>query len=111
MSMPESAEAQNPELRVSRSPEYRTLFTNIFGMVFGDNDVQIVFGLNPDPGRPQIVEEQSRIIMTPRSAKLLAHTLSETIKKFEKENGEIVVPGDKLEALTDAITAHAKPAD
>ena len=44
------------------------------------------------PGAPK-TKVQARIIMTPAHAKLLKKTLENNLKKFEKQFGEIKVPG------------------
>ena len=44
------------------------------------------------PGAPK-TKVQARIIMTPAHAKLLHKTLEDNLKKFEKQFGEIKIPG------------------
>lgn len=44
------------------------------------------------PGAPK-TKVQARIIMTPVHAKLLHKTLEDNLKKFEKQFGEIKIPG------------------
>jgi len=44
------------------------------------------------PGAPK-TKVQARIIMTPAHAKLLQKTLDDNLKKFEKQFGEIKIPG------------------
>ena len=41
-----------------------------------------------------IAEIQSRVVMTPLSAKLLMHALTENIARYESAFGEIKVPGN-----------------
>lgn len=44
------------------------------------------------PGSPK-TRVQARIIMTPAHAKLMHKTLEDNLKKFEKQFGEIKIPG------------------
>ncbi len=44
------------------------------------------------PGAPKS-RIQARIIMTPAHAKLMLKTLEDNLKKFEKQFGEIKIPG------------------
>lgn len=56
------------------------------------------------PGVPK-AKVQSRIIMTPQHAKMLARALNDNINKFESQNGEIKIdgnnPGDLLSGFPD----------
>ncbi len=79
-------------------------FSNIFQMRFGDNDVLLEFGVDMNPEQPgQLVELNARVAMTPRSAKILAYTLTKTIESFEQRVGPISLPPGKTEAIDKSL--------
>jgi hypothetical protein len=62
-------------------------------------------GLVEDVAKPaESVVEQVGVILTPRSAKLLAHILTATISNWEKANGrEFPLDQKKLDEIADLI--------
>jgi hypothetical protein len=103
--------------KVTRSPSWRIIYTNILGIGFGDNDVRLMCGFDQDLGNPgQQVIEEAIVVMTPRQAKMLSHSLNSVISNFEAANGPIPVPADKIKKIDDEISAQAdarrkKPAE
>ena len=85
-------------------------FTNVFAMAFGDNDVQLDFGIERPSGDSKVTKPQVSVVMTPRSAKILAHALLQTIEHFEAQTGTpISMPAGKLEQIRDRLRATVEP--
>jgi hypothetical protein len=99
---------------VVRSPLWRVIYGNSVNIQFGDNDVRIGIGLDQNPNMPgQSTLEEAAIILTPRTAKLLAHALGTIIANFEAANGPISIPQAKIENVAEQIAKQAtrpKPA-
>ncbi|MBW4034622.1 MAG: hypothetical protein HIU90_04040 [Proteobacteria bacterium] len=88
----------------TRRDDLNYLYANAFGVNLNENEVLLTFGMD----RNQIEKipgmlEQARIIMTPRSFKILAHTLMATLKRVEADLGEIVVPPGQIEGLENLV--------
>jgi hypothetical protein len=95
----DDAESGAPQ-KVIKSPDWRLVYSNTFGLVFGDNDVRITIGVDQDPLKSGTdILEQMAVVMTPRTAKLLVHTLSAVIANYEAVNGPIGLPQDRLEKV------------
>jgi hypothetical protein len=60
------------------------------------------------PGSPK-ARVQSRIIMTPMHAKILQKTLTENLKKFESQFGEIKIHGGPEAAVSKNIGFESSP--
>src|SRR4051812_45917036 len=70
-----------------------TVYTNVFSLAFGDNDVTLDLGFERRKhSGEKTVEQQVTVVLTPRSAKILAHALATTIEAFEQKRGPIEVP-------------------
>jgi hypothetical protein len=81
-------EEEQPQ-KISRSSQWRVIFANIIGMQFSD-EFRLHIGFDQDRTRPGTdVLEEAIIVMSPRSAKFLSHTLSSAISKYEEINGPI----------------------
>lgn len=104
MAEDEKTTTDHPPLDVPSSDRF--VFTNIFSMAFGDNDVILNFAIDDRAGGGRRISPQASVCMTPRSAKILAHTLAATIKRFEEANGPISMPAGKLEKLQESIDAQ-----
>ena len=88
------------------------LFTNIFTMTFGDNDVIIHFGVDDrgggSGGGGRRVFPQASLVMTPRSAKILAGTLTRVVAHFEEHNAPISIPPGRFEAVEKKLAAKTE---
>lgn len=87
-----------------QSKDFRIVYTNSFAVRFGDNDVLLKFIIDTDtadPTAPNI--EEVGVIMTPRSAKLLAYALTQTIEAYEAAAGPIAIPQEKLDSISEAL--------
>ena len=84
------------------------VFTNIFTMTFGDNDVIIHFGVEDRGGGSRRVYPQVSLVMTPRSAKILAGTLTRIIAHFEEHNAPIPLPPGRLDSVEKKLAAKTE---
>jgi hypothetical protein len=84
----------------TRSPSWRIIYSNISGIHFGDNDCKIVFGFDMDISKPgEEILEEAVVVMTPRTVKMLAYSLTAVIQNFESVHGTIQVPRlDEMQA-------------
>jgi Protein of unknown function (DUF3467) len=89
----------------TRSQDFRYVFANTFGITFGPQEVQVVFGIQSEPGTDSVtMEEQVGIIYTHVAAKLLAESLLHMIDNFEKATGSIVpLDQSKIDALDEML--------
>jgi hypothetical protein len=90
-----------------RVSDFRWVFTNGFGLQITDNEVMLTFGMVQDPAKPnESVLEQVGCVMSPRSAKLLARILTDSISNWEKtSNFEIKLGDDKIKEIEAVITS------
>lgn len=85
---------------ILQSKEYRTVYVNAFRMRFKDNDVTLSLAAEvDDPEGNEIIQDEVRVIMTPRTAKVLLLSLSNIIAKFEETLGPIQLPAGKEEEI------------
>ena len=94
-----------------RSRDFRHVFANTFGFVFGQNEVQLIGGIQLNPGTddPEM-EEQIGLVVTHPAAKLMASALMVMIKNYEEVTGkEIPLDLSKIQKIEDAI-AEARAA-
>lgn len=95
-----SSEATDaPKKGPGPSPFHRIVFTNQFEMKFGDNDVSIGFCVDVGREGMETGTREVTVMMTPRSAKMLAHALNAAIRALETAQGPIPMPEGKLDAL------------
>ena len=100
--------ADNPTKLTTRSPNWRVIYTNIVGIGFGSNDMRLMCGFDQDLAHPgSDVLEEAVVVMSPQSAKLLAHSLTAVLGAFELANGPIPLPGDKIAKIDAEIAAQA----
>lgn len=69
-------------------------------------DIALAFGQigETNPGVPAVVH-MVNVVMTPQMAKALIGTLAVTVKQYEKDNGEILLP----ESVKQRISVSASP--
>ena len=91
----------------NRTPDFRYLFANSFGLQMNNNEVTVRFGYSEDVTRPEeSILEQVGIIFTPASAKLLGITLTSIMESFERDTGTTIAVDDaKLAELKAAMKA------
>jgi hypothetical protein len=71
--------------------EAEGIYANLVMVVHSATEIILDFA-RIMPGAPK-TKIQARIIMTPTHAKLMQKTLEDNLKKFEKQFGEIKIPG------------------
>jgi len=80
---------QEPVQKISRSSQWRVIFSNIIGIVFSD-EFRLHVGFDQDRSQPGTdVLEEAIVVMSPRSAKFLSHTLAAAVSRYEEINGSI----------------------
>ena len=84
----------------TRSLDFRYIFANGVGLGLNDNEIRLMFSFCEDLNKPEESIEQVGIILTPRTAKLVARMLSDSIEHFEGISG-VKIPFDeeKFDAL------------
>lgn len=94
-----------------KAPEFRYIYSNGFGIRFGDNEVTVLFGIDesaqPNDG---LIYEQVGVVMTHRTLKMLLSALGTTLESFERDFGEVKVPEGKLAKLEETIQATIRDA-
>lgn len=94
MSTPENNQNNKNQLQIQLRPEVADgKFTNLAMVGHGPNEFMIDFIFAP-PGMPQ-APVVSRVIMSPENAKQLMFALTDNIKKYENQFGEIKPRGTK----------------
>ena len=98
-------------LNVTRSPNWRVIYTNGIGLGFGENEVRLNIGFDQNPTKPNTdILEEAVVVMNHRAAKMLVYTLGAVISSFEALNGPIALPVEKLREIDNAIKAQAQAA-
>ncbi len=100
---PAPAAAEQQQVRVTLDErELKTIFSNAYRIHTTAEEVVVDFGFNmPDPNpqnaTPQLLfKVTDRVIMSYTSVKRLSMSLSQLVKRFEQQFGEIPVqPGQK----------------
>jgi hypothetical protein len=83
-----------PELKYVKSPEYRSTYSNNVAYIISPLDFSLIFGQILEGDQERLVIEQiTKVTMAPIQAKLLAHLLNDQVEVYEKNNGEIIIPG------------------
>ncbi len=90
-------------MRENQSKDFRYVYANAFSVRLGDNDVTLTAGmLEPGDPREDILAEVA-IVMTPKTLKIMLHSLGVALKAFESQTGEIPVPPEKLPSSFDEM--------
>jgi hypothetical protein len=97
-------------LSVTRSAEYRSIYSDIFRARIGSGDATLIFSrLTHSPSiaaAGNVIEEQVEVVMSWPHLKMLEHTLRNLVDAIEQEIGEIKLPAafnPNLEAQRIAI--------
>jgi hypothetical protein len=103
-----SSQSSQPELRalaqlisnltVTRSADYRTIYSNVFRTRVGNGDVTVIFSrLTHNPSitaAGDVIEEQVEIVMTWSQLKMFAQALRTLVDVIDQEVGEIEIPSN-----------------
>lgn len=85
--------------------DIKTFYGNLARISHSPADIVIDFALAL-PGDPKAMV-QTRVVMSPLSAKLFLHALGENMSRFESAFGEIVLPGNS--SLAEHLFRPQKP--
>jgi Protein of unknown function (DUF3467) len=103
-------------LSFTRSPDYKTIYSNLFRTRIGSGDISIVFSRNTHTpsltATANIVEEQVEVVMSGPQLKMLEQMLHTLVDTLEQEVGEIQIPmafKTNLEAQRAAIRSLGFP--
>ena len=89
---------------VTRSSNWRVIYTNGIGLGFGNNEVRLNIGFDQNIASPSTdILEEAVVVMNHQAAKMLAYTLGAVISNFEALNGPIALPAEKLREIDNAI--------
>lgn len=89
--------------KVVRAKDFMMFPATNFGVRLNDNLCELHFAYETAEDGENIILEQARVIMTPRSLKTLWQFLSELLPPFEAKSGEIVLTQKKIEQLKKAV--------
>jgi len=85
--------AENVAQQISKSPDFKSAYSNNVTLTITPWDVVFIFGENQAvKDNILIVEHQAKITMSPQHAKVFAQVLVDNIAKWEQTFGPIVVP-------------------
>jgi Protein of unknown function (DUF3467) len=95
-----------PNLSITRSNDYKTIYSNLFKTRVGNGEVTIIFSkITHAPSMTaegNIVEEQSEIVMSWPQMKMFAIHLTGLVNAVERELGNIPIP----EAFRQSVRSH-----
>jgi len=103
-----SSQSSQPELRalaqlisnltVTRSADYRTIYSNVFRTRVGNGDGTVnISRLTHNPSitaAGDVIEEQVEIVMTWSQLKMIAQALHTLVDAIDQEVGEIQIPSN-----------------
>lgn len=100
---------QAPPKDWPKSPQFRTVYTNAITLQFTDHEALLGFGLNVknQKGEDDITEEV-RVVLTPKTAKLLSHILTNTIAAIEKTTGSIIPTTEKIAEIDEMLKTQSE---
>lgn len=112
MSTKESAPSKATK-RTVRGKDFKTAVATTFSLRLNDNLCEITFGYETAEGGEEVIVEETRVLLTPRSLKVLSILLGSAIPRFEQLLGGIALPAgkeDELERMLDSsgLTAVSK---
>jgi hypothetical protein len=86
---PEKPPPQPPQPASIRGADYRIIFANHSTLRITPHELSITFGFVDEVRGGPSVQELATLVLTPYHAKLIALSLTETIKLFEQRFGSI----------------------
>jgi hypothetical protein len=101
---------QNAKPEITRSPQWRVIYTNVVSVGFGENEARIGVGFDNDLAKPNSsLTEEAVVVMPHRAAKLIAFTLNAMIANWEAAHGVIPMSQDKVEEIEAMLRAQPLP--
>ena len=90
-----------------RTPDFRYVYSNAFGIQLTSNEMMINFGISEDVSRAdESVLEQTGIVLNLSSAKLLSSLIDTVVRRFEADSGiQIPLDAERLEAIANSMTS------
>ena len=94
----QAQQVRRPQQRQVRFAEegVKTLYSGVFNIGFGSDEVVFIFG-NPAID-PNIVRIESKVAVSLKTAKRMAITLSDMLRRYEAQNGVIDISAPKGKA-------------
>lgn len=101
-------EEEQPSQKISRSSQWRVIFSNIIGIVVSD-EFSLHLGFDQDRAHPGTdVLEEAIVVMSPRTAKFLSYTLSAAISRYEEDNGPITGLDETIKKADAVLSKKSK---
>lgn len=101
-----SQQPPNRQLRLEIPATLNAIYSN--AVIISQTNTEIVFDfLQVMPNDPR-ARVQSRVVMTPVSAKSFLRALEQNLSRFEEKHGEIVLPAQPT-SLADQLFGTIKP--
>ena len=83
-------------LQVRPLQKMKTMYAGVFSTDLASDEVVFIFG-NPAMG-PHSIQIESRVTVSLKTAKCLAVTLGNLLKRYESENGVVDISGPQMAA-------------
>jgi hypothetical protein len=96
--------AASPSVRLSRSKDYRTIYSNTFRVLMGGSEISIVFGYQTEiPGiEGNVIIDEVGLVVTPTTLKVLHLAIQDYVEVIEHISGRAIeVPKPTLDALAE----------
>ena len=92
---------RRPQQRQIRFVEegVKTLYSGVFNIGFGSDEVVFIFG-NPSVD-PNVVRIESKVAVSLKTAKRMAITLSDMLRRYEAQNGVIDISAPRAGTAVD----------
>ena len=85
-----SPSAQQPQLNLTQTPDYRESYANSVQVRVSVWDFQLVFGLASSEGPEQVtIRNHQAIYLSPQQAKALCNVLGQNIVQYEQAFGTL----------------------
>jgi hypothetical protein len=94
--LPPSSPGAPPPLVVTKSADFRVVYSNVFQYRLAISDVTVVFGLLSDSGDPPAAFQQTQevaVVMNYGQLKNLAEYLTMIVARYEREIGPVLGVG------------------
>jgi hypothetical protein len=86
---------------LNKRDDYRSLYSNNAVLAISSFDFSVTFGeiAGTDENGRLVVDQHTKIMMSPLHMKILVRVLNDNLKAFESNFGEIRVPGEERETI------------
>lgn len=83
---------------IEKSRDFRIIYANRFGLRVSDNDFGLSLANDSVIETEQVVTQEVYVAMTPKAVKILTRILSDAVKGFEDQFGEISISEESFTA-------------